>query len=182
MKISLNKKAFVIFLYFLGINSFVAQNFQESKDCNLQAKNAIWLRELKNEQNISKKIIKIQGKIKSDTIYKSAKPKNLIIRDGGSINYDSIDTKGNNCGIKILFILMYGGKESLILDLNSNPEYQIIVDSINESNVTIMELDPQQGSSMFGFQGSSGAIYLQSKNRELIKLIKKYSKKKVSKQ
>ena len=162
----------ILFLLFNLVSICFGQEVSRYNNCDLQTKNSRWLEELKKEKNVSKKIIKIQDKIKSDTIYKSANTNNLIIRDGGTLNFETINSEGKLCGLKILILLTYEKRKSIVLDLNKNPEYRIIVDSLNENNVSIGELNSQQGVALFGFRGSSGTIYLQSKNKEIKKVIK----------
>jgi hypothetical protein len=116
----------------------------------------------------------ISQKIKSDSIYKKYKP---TVRDVSAYLYpESFDEKGNDCGIKILFVLSYSKKAFLILDLSEHPEFCSIVNDLSENNVkeivTIFESKSAQ--SLYGSFGKSGVVLLTTQNKNLIAEIKKF--------
>ncbi|WP_300669834.1 hypothetical protein [Soonwooa sp.] len=147
------------------------------KDCDLQANNKEWLKLIRSENQISKKIELIKRKIEFDTIYKKYNP--VVKIHGGSINLENVNSSGNLCGLKILFVLEYSRKKSVPLDLNENPNARLILDKINEKNISIWILNQQQGSAIYGMRGSSGVIYLKTKNKELRKIVKRTHSKNV---
>ena len=155
---------------------------QSSKydNCDLQEKNLKVLREIQNEKSTAERILKIKEKIELDRVYKKAEMNFKI--HGSSINLESKDSNVNLCGIKILFVLEYGKRKSIKLDLDSNPEYKIIVENLNENNVSIWILDSKVGSAIYGTSGSSGVIFLRTKNKELKRMINQTSRKNAAKQ
>ncbi|MDR2206261.1 MAG: hypothetical protein LBE36_08935 [Flavobacteriaceae bacterium] len=146
----------------------------------MQQKNSEWLNEITHEKDTATIISKIKSKIKSDTIYKSAKPKNINIKDGG-FDYETIDRKGNLCGGKILFLLYdYGKNKILILDLNDNPALITIINNINENNVSVAVVSrPLDGIALYGSRGSSGAVILHTNDKNLKKIIRQMKKKNI---
>lgn len=141
--------------------------------CDLEKRNSIWLEEINREKNDSIRILKIKEKINSDTIYKRAIDKNLIIRDS-FLNFENVDSNGNLCGTKILFILYYKKRKSIYLNLEQNPEYKEIVENLNVRNVNVYILNPTSGATaIYGVRGSSGAVVLKTNDKNLKKLIKK---------
>lgn len=143
----------------------------------LHEKNQNWLNLITNENQNSKKIELIEEKINSDTVYKKYIPELKI--HGSSINLEHINSKGNLCGIKILFVIEYGKRKNIHIDLNENPEYYKILQNIDSENVSIWILNPQQGLAVYGTSGSSGVIYMKTKDKNLKNIIKSTIKKNV---
>ena len=183
MKIQFQKKiiSILVLISAICLNAQTKENLKTEpsnlkyKNCDLQEKNKNWLNLITHEIQISKRIDLIKEKINHDTIYKKYNPKITI--HSPSINLENIDTKGNICGIKILFILEYGKSKNIQLDLNKNSNYQEILKDIEKENISIQILNPQQGAAMYGTSGSSGVIYLIAKNKDLKKKIKSVIKK-----
>lgn len=154
----------------MGVIFHYGQHNSKYENCDLQEKNSKWLNEIQNERRTSERILKIKEKIELDKVYKKSEI-NLKVHDS-SINLESKDPNGNLCGIKILFVLEYAKHKGIKLNLDTNPNYKIIVDSLNEKNVSIWVLDSKSGTALYGTSGSSGVIFLRTKNKELKKLIK----------
>lgn len=173
------KSIFSIFIFF-SLNLLYSQNNnnprinpaeQKYKDCDLQVKNKEWLNLIKAENTESKKIELIKRKIEFDTVYKRYDPKVKIA--GSSINLENVNSNGNLCGFKILFIFEYKKKKNINIDLNKNPNTRLLLNKINENNTSIHVLNQQQGTAIYGNFGSSGIIYLKTKDKELKKIAKR---------
>ncbi|MGV4413158.1 hypothetical protein [Chryseobacterium sp. T1] len=180
----LQKILFVLAIFFVScLNAQIKENSRlepsnlKYKDCDLQERNNNWLHLITNENQILKRIVLIKEKLDFDTIYKKYNSKITI--HSPSINLENIDNKGNPCGIKILFILEYGKRKSIHIDLSEEPNYREILENINKENISIQILNPQQGAAIYGMSGSSGVIYMKTKSKDLKKIIKQVVKKNV---
>ena len=178
------KLKIIICLLFLLVNQlFYGQN-KVVDSCDLKTKNIQWKSTYENEVTIEMKIKLIREKIISDSIYREFKPK-LITKCSPSLYAETVDRIGNNCGVKILFVLNYTKKKSIILDLNKNPEYIFIVEKLNEINIQkVYPIFGTNAQALYGSFGKSGVIILTTGNAKFrkeitnfIKNIKKENKK-----
>jgi len=180
MKTVILTKFYQIFiLLFFGISFSNAQENSKFKNCDLEQKNSDWLNKILVEKNKNSKITMIKSKIENDTIYIPAIRKEIKIHDS-SLNFEVKDKDENLCGIKIMFVLEYGKHRNLKLDLVQNPEYKIILQNINEDNVTLWILDKKEGLAIYGTSGSSGVVFMRTKDKILKKIIKQTLKKNVA--
>ena len=167
----------IIYILILFVNqSYFGQN-KVLDSCNLKYKNIDWKASFNNAITKEEKLILIREKIISDTIYKEYKPK-IITRCSPSLYAEVVDKNENNCGVKILFALNYTKKKSVILDLNKNPEYLIIIEKLNDLNIQkIYPIFDESAQALYGIYGKSGVIILISENRKFAKEIKNLIKK-----
>lgn len=166
-------KLYLLITAFLSGVMFVnAQENSRYKNCDLEQKNAEWLASILKENNEFNKIYLIKKKIEADTIYPPAIRKKITIHDS-SLNFEVKDKHENLCGIKILFILEYGKRKNIKLDLYKNPGHKIILQNINSNNVASWILDKTAGLAIYGTNGSSGVVLLRTNDRTLKKIIRK---------
>jgi len=165
-------KIIICLLFFLANQNFFGQN-KTADSCNLKTKNIQWKASYEKIQSNESKLKLIREKIISDSIYSEYKPK-IITQFSPSIYSEVIDKNGNDCGVKMLFILSYSKEKSIILDLNKNPEYSVIIESLNEINIQkIYPIFDKSAESLYGILAKSGVIILTSENRKFKKEIKK---------
>jgi hypothetical protein len=165
-------KIIISFLFILTNQLFFGQN-KVVDSCDLNSKNIQWKASFENESTIEMKLKLIREKIISDSIYREYKPK-IITKCTPTLYSESIDRNGNNCGVKILFALNYTKKKSIILDLNKNPEYLLIVEKLNGININkIHPIFDNSAQALYGIYGKSGVVILSTENRQLAKEIKK---------
>lgn len=165
-------------LIFLFFNQIVFGQNKALDSCDLKIKNIQWRTLFEAAESNSLKLKLIREKIISDSVYSEHKPK-INIRCSSTLYSETVDEKGNNCGVKILFALNYTKKKFIVLNLNKNPEYLSIVENLTEIN--IQKISPVFGSSaeiLYGIFGKSGAIVLITENKKFIKEIQRYIKKK----
>ena len=140
--------------------------------CDLKNKNIEWTTCFENEVTIKMKLRLIREKIIADSIYGVLKPK-LLKKCHPSIFAETVDSNGKHCGVKILFILRYTKKKSVILDLNKNPDYICIVEKLNEIKIeSVFPIFGRKALALYGSLGQSGVVILTTKNKQLRKQIR----------
>lgn len=165
----------LILFFLLFISAIYSQN-DNSSNCNLQSENKLWKSQFKNSKSKSEKIELIKAKIISDSIYRKFKPR-VVTSHSKTVFNKYVDVNDNDCGCKILFVLIYKKNNFLILDLNNKPELSKIIRELNASNITEIEFsfDIEISQSLYGENGKCGFIHLTTKNRKIKKTIKKLS-------
>jgi hypothetical protein len=142
------------YLLFIMVNQITFGQDKVADSCSLKNNNIVWKNSFENEEKIELKMRMIREKIISDSIYTESKPK-IITSHSRSLYSETVDKNGNNCGVKILFILNYTKKKFIILDLNKNPEYIIIVEKLNDININkIYPIFDNNAVSLYGTYGN----------------------------
>ncbi len=162
-------------IYILTILVFGITYAQENKtsDCNLQLENKLWKMEFEKAKSKSERIELIKRKVKSDSIYEQSEPKIITVHSATIFN-EHKDKNGTECGCKILFILHYKKRKSIIVNLNERPELNIIVEKLNSDNVEQIwyEFKKETAQAVYGVSGKCGFVQLKITDRKLKRLIK----------
>lgn len=168
------KFKFLLF-FFLFISVIYSQNDNLS-NCNLQSENELWKVKFENTESKNEKIELIKTKIISDSIYRRFKPR-VVTSHSKSVFNKYVDVNDNDCGCKILFVLIYKKNKFLTLDLNNNPELSKIIRGLNIDNINEIHFffDIEISKSLYGETGKCGFIQITTKSREIRKAIKKLS-------
>ena len=169
-------KNICLILIFFSLPIFAQDELRDT--CSLPTENNNWKQLFETADSKKSKLELVRKKIKNDTIYKKYKP--TIPGVSGYLYPESYDKNGNDCGVKILFVLKSSKKEFLILDLSENPNYINVVDNLSQENIDeiIPIFDSKYAQSLYGSFGKSGVIFLDTKNKKLISEIKAVKKKK----
>jgi len=162
-------------LYILTILVFGMTYGQENKtsDCDLQSENQLWKAEYEKAESKAERIELIKSKIKSDSIYEQSEPK-IKTAHSPTIFNEHKNKNGIECGCKILFILHYKKRRSIIVNLNDRPELNIVVDKLNSENVERIwtEFKKETAQAVYGVAGKCGFVQLRITDRKLKRLIK----------
>ena len=165
-----------IFYILFILPIFIFGQNKVGDSCVLQLENIKWKKTFENATSKKSKLELILNKIINDSTYKVYKPK---IHIAGSLYPKSFDKDGNDCGVKILFILNYSKKESIILDLSKNPKYNFITNQLSDENIKNIQtvFDSNSAQSLYGTLGKSGVVLLTTDNKNFIKQIREFLKK-----
>ena len=149
-----------------------AQEYKTS-DCNLQTENQLWKTEFEKAEFKSERIELIKAKIKADSIYKQSELKIKNVHSATIFN-EHENQNGIECGCKILFVLHYKKRKSIIVNLNEKPELRIVVDKLNSENVERIwyEFKKETAQAVYGVSGKCGFVQLRITDRKLKRLIK----------
>ena len=82
--------------------------------CDLQSENQLWKAEYEKAESKAERIELIKSKIKSDSIYEQSEPKIKTVHSPTIFN-EHKNKNGIECGCKILFILHYKKRRSIIV-------------------------------------------------------------------
>lgn len=166
-------KIHFIFFFLLFFSVIHSQNENESY-CNLQNENELWKTQFEKAYSKSEKIELIKAKIISDSIYKKYNPK-VVTSHSKNVFNKYVDENDNDCGCKILFVLIYKKNKFLVLDLNNTPKFSKMIRELNNNNINEIEFSFDIGTSqsLYGDNGKCGFIHLTTKNKEIRKAIKK---------
>lgn len=163
----------IYFILSLFLFNFCFSQKRTDSICNLKSDNSQWQRNFENAQNNAERISLIKQKVFSDSIYKDY---NASFKTHDVIS-SATDKFGNDCGCKIFFHLNYLTTEALVLNLSQNPKIKPILNNLDFSNIDeIIPLFDSRAESLYGTFGKCGAVILKTKDKRLIKLIKKISK------
>jgi len=166
-------KRILFFTLFLCLSNVIFAQEDNTSDCNLQSENKLWKAEYEKAENKSERIKLIKSKIKSDSIYEQSEFK-IKTAHSPTIFNEHKNKNGIECGCKILFILHYKKRRSIIVNLNDRPELSIVVDELNSENVERIwsEFKKETAQAVYGVAGKCGFIQLRIKDRKLKRLIK----------
>ena len=167
---------FKFLLFFLLFISVIYSQDDNLSSCNLQTENKLWKSQFENANSKNNKIELIKTKIISDSIYKRYKPK-VVTNHSKTVFNKYVDDNNNDCGCKILFVLIYKKSRFLVLDLNNNPELSKIIRGLNNNNINeiVFSFDIEMCQSLYGENGKCGFVQIVTKNKEIKKAIKKLS-------
>ena len=162
-------------LYILAILVFGTTYAQENEtsDCNLQSENRLWKAEYKKAESKAERIELIKTKIKADSIYTQSEPR-IKTAHSATIFNEHEDKNGTECGCKILFVLHYKKRKSIIVNLNERPELTVVVEKLNSENIERVwyEFKKENAQAIYGVSGKCGFIQLKITDRKLKRLIK----------
>ena len=151
----MKKILYILSLFALGI---CYSQEKQTSDCQLKVENKLWIAEFEKTDSKIERINLIKQKIQSDSIYSYSEPK--IVTSHGPINYH-VDRNGNDCGCKILFFMQFTKKDTVDLNLNSNPELSNIVKKLESENVLqIYYQFDKKGQGIKGKNGKCGVVKL----------------------
>ena len=148
---------------------------QENKtsDCDLQTENQLWKAEYEKAESKAERIELIKVKIKADSIYTQSEPK-IKTAHSPTIFNEHQDKNGTECGCKILFILHYKKRKSILVNLNEHPELIQVINELNSENVEQIwsEFKKETAQAVYGLSGKCGFVQLKITDRKLKRLIK----------
>jgi len=151
--------------------TYAQENY--TSDCDLQSENQLWKVQYEKAESKAERIELIKSKIKSDSIYEQSEPKIKTAHSPTIFNKHK-NKSGIECGCKILFILHYKKRRSIIVNLNERPELSIVVDKLNSENVEQIwsEFKNETAQAVYGVAGKCGFVQLKITDRKLKRLIK----------
>ena len=166
-------KRLLFFTLLLSLSNLVFAQKNDTSDCNLESENKLWKAEYVKAENKSERIELIKSKIKSDSIYEQSEPK-IKTAHSPTIFNEHKNISGIECGCKILFILHYKKRRSIIVNLNDRPELSAVVDKLNSENVERIwaEFKKETAQAVYGVAGKCGFVQLRITDRKLKRLIK----------
>jgi hypothetical protein len=146
---------------------------EKTSDCNLQLENKLWKAKYEKAESKTERIELIKRKIKVDSIYEQSEPKIKTVHSATIFN-EHADKNGTECGCKILFILHYKKRKSIIVNLNERPELSKVVNELNSENVEQIwsEFKKEIAQAVYGVSGKCGFVQLKITDRKLKRLIK----------
>jgi hypothetical protein len=144
-----------------------------NSDCNLQSENELWKAEYEKTESKAERIELIKTKIKADSIYAQSEPR-IKTAHSATIFNEHIAVNGAECGCKILFVLWYKKRKSIIINLNERPELSVVVDKLNSENIEQIwsEFKKETAQAVYGVSGKCGFVQLKTTDRKLKRLIK----------
>lgn len=170
----------LFFAILLFLSNVCFSQVNNTSDCNLQTANKLWKTVYIKAANKSERIELIKAKIKSDSIYEHSKLK-IKTAHSPTIFNEHKNKFGTECGCKIIFILHYKKRHSIIVNLNDRPELSIVVDKLNSENVDRIwsEFNKETAQAIYGVAGKCGFIQLRITDRKLKRLIKNVWQKRI---
>jgi hypothetical protein len=159
-----NTKLLFLFLSVFFFGSSFGQAIHSS-DCDLREMNKAWIKKYKKAATMDDQLVQIKDKIHEDSKFLSNAEASIT---------PGTSTDRKLCGCPIQFGLIYSKTKWLVLDLNENPDVELLIEALNVDNVDRITLYEYEENKRNTFeQEACSRITIYTSDKEIRKMIRK---------